>query len=184
MSTDNRPILLNRYFFPIQSVHARINFDKKGKKDGSHTNLNRIIEKPKDGSNNFVLQMDLELDKEKSENPSYEFHLSVVGIFSLNIEVANEEKGKEVVQTYGSQILIGVLREKLASLTACGPWGPFYINFIPLPEFDYPLGIKSQEKILVKHQRKGDVKISPSKVKKVAKKKILLKKRVRRASEK
>jgi preprotein translocase subunit SecB len=133
-----RPVILRKYIFPVQIVTASPEYDIGKKHDGSSTKLNRIFNAIKNEEGTYSLQIDLSLDKDKSVNPPYDFNFSVLGVFEISDKNLAEEQMKDLVLAYGSQILIGVLRERLALLTSTAPWGVFYLNFVAIPEFKYP----------------------------------------------
>lgn len=122
---------LERYFFPHQEVIANPEHNPAGVHDGSKvTSLMGtapIVGRP----NAYVVEVTLSLDEGASVNPPYFFTLHAFSIWTT-ADGTDPEATPAVVATTGVSILIGAIREHLATLTARGPWGPFIFGPIQL----------------------------------------------------
>ena len=133
MSIDKLPVTLERIFYPVQVVRALPNHDKDGDKHSNATSLNRSIDAVLTEKGKFALQLDIQIDLEKSVNPPYEIQLTAIGVFRVSDLSLGDIEMKQLVFDAGTTVLIGALRERIAMLTHSAPWGVFNINLIQVP---------------------------------------------------
>lgn len=157
MSVEKLPVILERYFFPTQVVKSYPNHDENGSKNKNNISFSQSINKIDSREDFYAIQVDLSLDKENSENPPYDFQLSIVGYFFVNNPELSEEKKEQSALSIGTQILIGSLRERLAILTQSAPWGVFYLNVVTLINNGTP--IQEVKPAIKKSPKKKRVKI-------------------------
>lgn len=122
---------LNQYYFPHQEVRANPAHDPSGIKNGAVVSfaLNAGLS-PTDNHQHFV-EIVAEVDESASTNPAYFFKIQAFGLFTTDDGLTQDE-AKALVAAYGSQVLVGSIRDHLVSLTSRGPWGSFYLNVITL----------------------------------------------------
>lgn len=121
------------FFFPEQIVRANPQFNPAGNKRGTVLNVHADIKNLSDGSpdSKFGVDLIVESDDEKSENPSYSFRLHGFLIFTVQeVEGVEPEKAKEEAKANGVTMIVGATRERLADITSRGPWGRFILPAI------------------------------------------------------
>ena len=133
MSIGSLQVVLDKYFYPKQSVVSLLKFDKDGSKDQSKILLKRTVTPIPNRSDMYALEIEIKLDTENSINPPYDFEIVVVGYFIVADKELDSSAGENLTLNWGSQLLIGAIRERLSMLTQSAPWGVFNINFIPIP---------------------------------------------------
>lgn len=116
---------LDSYFFTNQQVKANPAHNPAAS-IAVHTKTdiqaNRI-----DGSRDAVgIEVTIVSDEAKCENPPYTFELTAFGVFVFNEETPGEIA--PVNASGGASVLLGALRERLADLTARGPWKPVLLE--------------------------------------------------------
>lgn len=124
------PLRLERYFFTEQQVIANPDYEITDIKridflvDAS---ANRI----EGQTGKYGISAKVELNQEKSSNAPYFFTITAFGIIAIKdgIETLVAEPH---IETSGAQLLIGVIRERLAEMTARGPWGTLHLDFVPI----------------------------------------------------
>jgi len=144
MSIDNLPVILEKYFYPNQVVRAIPTHDKDGDKQNNSTHINRSIEVVDSENGKFALQLDIDLDVDKSINPPYEFQLTIVGIFRVTNLSVNQVEMRKQVFDIGTELLVGALRERVSMLTQSAPWGVFNLNVINIS----PISKKEVEELI------------------------------------
>lgn len=124
---------LENYFFPHQEVRANPTYDPRGDRRGSHTNTAFAILPVEDRENAFAVEVQIALDEEKSINPPYFFTMHAFGVFSIDQEIETSAASPaNIGGVQGAQILIGAIREHLATMTARGPWDVFLLAPVPI----------------------------------------------------
>ena len=131
MSEHSFPLLLNNYFFTHQEAIANPEH-KQGEKHESkmHFDINAVVSTIEEG-NTYTLEVTTVINAEKSVNPSYFIKISVFGIIDVTQDLVSEEI-ETLLNTSGSQILIGAIRERIADLTSRGPWPTSFIDFVKI----------------------------------------------------
>lgn len=127
------PIRLENSFFPVQEVRAIPEHNIEETRAGSEILITHHVEELSDRNNAFGVFVTLRLDEEKSKNPPYFFELSAYGIFTIDEESEiPTEASRGMLEFSAIQILIGAIRERLASLTSRAPWGTFTLGIVPI----------------------------------------------------
>ena len=63
---------------------------------------------------------------------NFEFQIEAIGFFENTDESDVTEKIKQMIHANGAAILLGAIRERLASATATSPFGPYYLPALSL----------------------------------------------------
>jgi len=129
------PLRLESYFFTHQEAIANPEFlQNADKKPSIDIIVNGGIIRLDDSNNGYRygLTVHVELDKEKSENSPYFFSITAFGIISIKPDVQSYQSIESLVETSGTQLLLGAIRERLADMTSRGPWTFVQLDFIPL----------------------------------------------------
>jgi len=124
------PLQLKEYFFPRQRVDANPNHDPAADIKvilDMRLDFNRV----ESASSDYGLSLTVDLDEDSSQNHPYGFSMQVFGVLSANDDVT-EDVARAFGETQIAQMLIGAVREHLATLTARGPWGPYFMELIPI----------------------------------------------------
>lgn len=122
------PLRLDRYFFTESVVTANPSYDPDGSRIGSVIVPPAISCSPlaeQDGA--FGCEMIIQLDESKSENPPYFFSIHAFAILVATPGTA-ADMAFSLAHATGLSMLVGAIREHLASITARGPWGPFLLS--------------------------------------------------------
>jgi preprotein translocase subunit SecB len=127
------PLRLERYFFTEQQVNANPGFDQD---DAVPSILDFFynVQTVRIGGNDheYGITAKVSLNHEQSQNPPYFFSISAFGIIAANEDI-DAAAVESMIETTGAQMLLGAIRERLSDMTARGPWGPIYLDFVPLP---------------------------------------------------
>lgn len=125
------PLRLEEYYFPIQEVVANPSFSRSGNRNGSKLRSNLTITRQNGAAGKWLVELVIDVDQDASENPPYFFRIQAFGVFALE-EGEQEALAQSAMATLGAQILVGAIRERLASLTARAPWGQFFLGIVPI----------------------------------------------------
>lgn len=120
---------LERYFFTQQEVRANPSHNPGVLRGDSSVEVNSTAGPSPAKPNQHFIEVIVSLDEANSENPPYFFRLAMFGIFNSAPEL-NEEEAHKLASTVGPQLLIGAARDCLASMTARGPWGSFFMDIV------------------------------------------------------
>lgn len=123
---------INHYFFPEVVVRANQSYDPAGNRRGTNVDLDHKLEPIPNEQGKFGLSVTVASKDEDSENQPYYFKIQVYGILEIVDKGKDDEEQKAIVVTLGLPILIGAIREQLASVTSRGPWGNFLLGVIQL----------------------------------------------------
>lgn len=122
------PLQLENYFFTHQEVIANPDFSQ----DASARSENKInFNVTKHAAGRYSIAGEIALDKDKSDNSPYYFHIAAFASISID-EEADIGQIDALIHTAGTQLLVGVMRERLAELTSRGPWRGLHLNFVPI----------------------------------------------------
>jgi len=126
------PLTVERYFFAHQEVISNQNHNPDPEVEHSLQNsvdVNINFEENEQGV--FLGECTVKTDDEQSINPRYSYKLTVIGFFRLNEPFPEIEKDKlkEVCNVLITQLLVGVIRERLNEMTSRGPWGEVVMGF-------------------------------------------------------
>lgn len=124
------PLQLERYFFPVQRVEANPDHDPNKSTDiKSKVDFN-IGEVP-DQKGLYAVELTLSSTSE-SVNPSYNYTIVGFALLRANDQTIPESDLKSAAASLGTNLLVGVARERLNELTARGPWPTVTLNFVPV----------------------------------------------------
>jgi hypothetical protein len=126
---DGSQLQLENYFFAHQEVRANPAHDPKGNRKGSRVDLSYVVSPIDLGLGAYGIEVTVSLNEAESENPPYFFRISAFARVSVQPATS---VSTELVAVNSLNILIGAIRERLATLTARGPWGPFFLNAMAL----------------------------------------------------
>lgn len=129
------PLRLENYFFTHQEAIANPEFlQDAAKKPYIDLVVNGGIVRLDDSGNEsrYGVTVHVELNKEKSENSPYFFSITAFGIVSIKTDMQSYPGVESLVETSGTQLLFGAIRERLADMTSRGPWSFVQLDFIPL----------------------------------------------------
>ncbi len=121
---------LENYFFPHQEVRANPAHDLNGSRLGSRLSSSFNIVAIEGRPDAVGVEASIALDESQSENPPYFFTISAFGILTTDLEMTDQLRAQAA--GLGINLLIGAMRERLATLTARAPWGVFVFGPIPL----------------------------------------------------
>jgi len=124
------PLKLNNYFFTHQEVVADPDH-KMGDKHPTNNEYNLEVTVSKNTDTCYGAELTITLNKELSINPAYAIKISTFGIFDV-ISEKTPENIDELAKLSASQLLISATRERVAELTARGPWPMCLIDFVNL----------------------------------------------------
>jgi hypothetical protein len=89
-------------------------------------------------ANAFAVDVGIDLDEEHSVNPPYFFSISAFAILVSDQDVPRE-LALTVANATGFTMLVGAIREHLASVTARGPWDQFLLGPVTFPQSPAPI---------------------------------------------
>lgn len=133
---DHYPWQLENYFFTHQEVRANPDHDPDGNRRGSC--ISPLLNKTEiEGRPNAVgLEVSITLDESQSNNPPYFFTVTAFGVLVTDLEITDQLRDQAVV--LGIDLLIGAIRERVATLTSRAPWGAFVLGPIPPGRLNVP----------------------------------------------
>lgn len=130
----NFPLQLDRYFFTQQEVTANPDFIQDD--DNTPTHLELIVEghasRLADHGHRYGITARVEINQNESKNVPYFFTIMAFGIISIKDDTFGQSAIESIIETSGIQLLFGAIRERLADMTARGPWDAIQLDFIPL----------------------------------------------------
>lgn len=129
------PLAVERYFFAHQEVISNQNHNPDPGVEHtlqSSVDININFEENEQGI--FLGECTVRTDDEQCINPRYSYKLTVIGFFRYDEAFPEIEKGrvKEVCKVLITQLLVGVIRERLNEMTSRGPWGEVVMGLAPL----------------------------------------------------
>lgn len=127
---DNYPWQLDNYFFPNQEVRANPAHDPSGARVHTQLNPSFNIAAIEGRQNTVGVEVTIAVNESQSENPPYFFTISAFGVLSTHLEITDQSRAQAA--GIGVNLLLGAIRERLATLTARAPWGAFILGPIPL----------------------------------------------------
>lgn len=124
------PLRLDRYFFTEQQVIANPDYQANSGQQVDFrvdASASQIEGQP----GRYGITAKVESNPEKSDNPPYSFAITAFGVIATT-EGVECVLAEAQIETSAAQLLIGAIRERLAELTARGPWGTLYLDFVPI----------------------------------------------------
>ena len=129
---DTFPLQLDRYFFTDSTVRANPEHNPAGDRQGSRVSTAFQSQPVADRLGAYTVEMTVMLDETTSLNPPYFFSISAFAVI-LTPPTLDPAAAWTVVRGTGFNVLIGAIREHLATMTARGPWGLFVFGPLPPP---------------------------------------------------
>jgi preprotein translocase subunit SecB len=124
------PLRLEEYFFPHQSVDANPGHNPEAENDVA-LDIRVNVAQLETGDNAYGVSLAVSVAEEQSDNPPYNFSIQVFAVLSANGEVGYET-ARSFAESSVVPMLIAAVREHLASLTARGPWGPYFMKLLSI----------------------------------------------------
>ena len=123
-----------QYFFPESSVKARQDHDPNGISNGTKQKLSLNINEIPSENNMHGVMVRLSSIDDESENLPYSYSIETYGIFEPNDKSTDDliQDYKSNIKVVSLQILVGAIREHLASITSRGPWATFIAGAVNL----------------------------------------------------
>jgi len=126
---------IKQLIFPIQIVKTNPEHVSSGEEVTIKASVDVKRNKIEGEETSIGIEMTVFLDKDESFNYPYDFEITVFSVFQLNKPVDKlTKKDKDFINMNTTQILIGAIRERLASLTSRAPWGDFVLNALSVPK--------------------------------------------------
>ncbi len=126
-------VLLKKYFFTSTHIDANPKHTPN-EKTMSIFSVDAHIEKLDDDEGRiFGISVRIFSDDEKSTNLPYAFDISAIANLIVQAEEFEPENAREACYMLGQQILIGAIREQLASQTGHGPWDTVQLRPVSNP---------------------------------------------------
>ncbi len=119
-------ITLLNYCLAGSSFRAIETHEKNGKLDGTIIALK--IEEAVLDINTMTISLSISTDMEKSINPPYEFHVLAIG--SARFQAVETDHDAAMLMIALSQLLVGAMRQYIASNTSMFAWDRFNLGFI------------------------------------------------------
>lgn len=119
---------LKNFFITESSIQALDQHNDSGDKHGTNISINfneLVIE-----DETIMLFLTVKTLIEESHNPSYAFTITAAGGIGFK-EIKHAEEAAAISMSLG-QILIGVVRQHISSVTAMMPWGRFNLGLIDM----------------------------------------------------
>ena len=139
---DNDSWRLDNYFFPHQEVRANPAHDPNGVRPHVHLSPSFQIVAIEGRPEAVEVEASIAVNESQSENPPYFFTISVFGVLSTHLEMTDQSRAQAA--GVGINLLVGAIRERLATLTSRGPWGTFMLGPIPLNFLAIPPSSESE----------------------------------------
>jgi preprotein translocase subunit SecB len=133
------PLQLTRYVVTSIGCKANPQFNPEKEIGGAlehfsvDVRLNALPPEKDVPGHSWSLELDIVQKQNHDQTFPYEFHLSLLGIFSIQ-EGPDQEKETRFVQVNGSSTLYGMAREHIRALTAGGPWGAIILPTVSFYE--------------------------------------------------
>lgn len=76
------------------------------------------------------VEASIAVNESQSENPPYFFTISAFAVLSTSLEMTDQSRTQAA--GVGINLLVGAIRERLATLTSRAPWSTFMLGPVPL----------------------------------------------------
>jgi hypothetical protein len=129
--TSKFPMRLDSFFFVSQSVEADAGHNKEQPTNVVHKTKASVH--PAEREHHYYAMVFLEVNEEESSNIDYRYKFTIFGAFDVDQSIP-QTAAIGMVRDLGVSLLIGAIRERLATLTATGPWPVQYMDFIPMTD--------------------------------------------------
>ncbi len=135
------PVSLERYFFTTQSIIANPDHDINNASTKFYLKIDSNFSVLPQQNNRYGVEVTVSLDKENSINPPYDVIVTAFGVIQVTDERIDPNQIDYLLKVSGHQMMIGVIRERIAEMTSRGPWPTTHLNFIPLQVNIEPLSV-------------------------------------------
>lgn len=126
------PVSLEHYFFTTQSVIANPEHDINNSSTKFHLKIENNLSLLPEQSNRYGIEVTVSLDKENSNNAPYDVNVTAFGVIQVIDDKTDPNEIDFLLNVSGPQMMIGVIRERIAEMTSRGPWPTAHLNFIPI----------------------------------------------------
>jgi preprotein translocase subunit SecB len=126
------PVSLERYFFTTQSVIANPDHDINSGFTKFHLKIENNLSLLPEQNNRYGIEVTVSLDKENSNNAPYDVNVTAFGVIQVIDDKTDQNEIDYLLKVLGPQMMIGVIRERIAEMTSRGPWPTAHLNFIPI----------------------------------------------------
>lgn len=126
------PVSLERYFFTTQSVIANPDHDINNEFTKFHLKIENNLSLLPEQNNRYGIEVTVTLDKENSNNAPYDVNVTAFGVIQVIDDKTDQNEIDYLLKISGPQMMIGVIRERIAEMTSRGPWPTAHLNFIPI----------------------------------------------------
>lgn len=126
------PVSLERYFFTTQSVIANPDHDINNGFTKFHLKIENNLSLLSEQNNRYGIEVTVSLDKENSNNAPYDVNVTAFGVIQVIDDKTDQNEIDYLLKVSGPQMMIGVIRERIAEMTSRGPWPTAHLNFIPI----------------------------------------------------
>jgi preprotein translocase subunit SecB len=126
------PVSLERYFFTTQSVIANPDHDINNGFTKFHLKIENNLSLLSELNNRYGIEVTVSLDKENSNNAPYDVNVTAFGVIEVIDDKIDQNEIDYLLKVSGPQMMIGVIRERIAEMTSRGPWPTAHLNFIPI----------------------------------------------------
>lgn len=126
------PVSLERYFFTTQLVIANPDHDINNDSTKFHLKIESNLSVLPEQIGRYGVEVTVSLDKENSNNPPYDVTVTAFGVIQIIDDKIDQNAIDYLLQVSGPQLMIGVIRERIAEMTSRGPWPTTHLNFIPI----------------------------------------------------
>ncbi len=126
------PVSLERYFFTTQSVIANPDHDTNNGFTKFHLKIENNLSLLPEQNNRYGIEVNVSLDKENSNNAPYDVNVTAFGVIQVIDDTIDQNEIDYLLKVSGPQMMIGVIRERIAEMTSRGPWPTAHLNFIPI----------------------------------------------------
>jgi hypothetical protein len=131
---DTPTLQIEELLYPTLEVRTNGNHDPKGERAGTMLKFGHQVQKADNQPGKFGLVVTVGSDEERSRNAPYRFNVEAYAIVILGGAPLEGEAANAFILANGLPMVMGGIREHLASATARAPWGRFLINAVPLPQ--------------------------------------------------
>ena len=131
---DSGLLQLEELLFPVVEVRTNGSHDPAGERAGTLLQYGQQLQKIEGQPGRYGLMVSVRSDNERSKNPPYAFAIEAHAVYSIQGGTLDEQAQAAKILANGVVIVMGAIREQLASITARGPWGRFLINAVPLQD--------------------------------------------------
>jgi len=126
------PVLLERYFFTTQSVIANPDHEINNGSTKFHLKIDNNFTSLPEQNNRYGIEVTVSLDKENSNNAPYDVTVTAFGVIQVIDAQIEQNEIDYLLKVSAPQMMIGVIRERIAEMTSRGPWPTAHLNFIPM----------------------------------------------------